>query len=770
MLSLQKMGRGIIVVILAVVSGLLSSSSALAETQPLACPEPLLRAGDRVQVASDLASVSGRPQSALAELPATITQVVYPGAAQCPVYKLDLDQGILTWSQDEVKIISKKRFEELSPLHRLIAKSNYVKNVLLAYAQAFVLSGSAISLDFHTAAYEPVAGQPHSDFAGLRALARHAALTAKKLNHEQASMWFQRWIERGEDEQASLVERHFALFGLGIVLYDSEDFQGASAAFARAVRLVEGAPEAFHPDMLVASRVQLARSLTAQESFADAITSYNSALRHLGKRHETGGITRGQIQLELADVMKKSGDLVRASDWYLTAIKTFTSNGREGSKGWAAAILNLARLRLQSERYAEADRFYRRATSKALSMLSKDPGFWGDFAAAIAIDYQNAKRSDRAIDVLQQVLTGLETLHDPPRTIVLETKLKLGKFKLGAARDLDEALADCSAISDATPPAPPRLRATALICTGETFILLGMPQEAERAFLQARTLVRSHLFSDLVVAIDHGLSLAYQNAGRSVTSQQQLMQGIEGRARDFADLTACSNNFKMARRFADRPIAGFQYLLQMVSTEINAGRAFQAHAMMLVAQQFWKECLKEAPEASLPLLRLAALFEHKSGNSEKAEQLLFSALSTAIEYFPEWLSLHSGIAFDLLEFADAVGNDTATRRFLYLATAWALAGEDRLQLARSLDQMAKWYHQSDEAVLGVFFAKVGLSLQQSATRGDFVGRALRARSRDSVRILIEAGASFSWGKPLEAAPPMPHRRLRSAQRESQKSR
>ncbi len=32
------------------------------------------------------------------------------------------------------------------------------------------------------------------------------------------------------------------------------------------------------------------------------------------------------------------------------------------------------------------------------------------------------------------------------------------------------------------------------------------------------------------------------------------------------------------------------------------------------------------------------------------------------------------------------------------------------------------------------------------------------------------GASFSWGKPLEAAPPMPHRRLRSAQRESQKSR
>ncbi len=35
---------------------------------------------------------------------------------------------------------------------------------------------------------------------------------------------------------------------------------------------------------------------------------------------------------------------------------------------------------------------------------------------------------------------------------------------------------------------------------------------------------------------------------------------------------------------------------------------------------------------------------------------------------------------------------------------------------------------------------------------------------------ITWGASFSWGKPLEAAPPMPHRRLRSAQRESQKSR
>ncbi len=35
---------------------------------------------------------------------------------------------------------------------------------------------------------------------------------------------------------------------------------------------------------------------------------------------------------------------------------------------------------------------------------------------------------------------------------------------------------------------------------------------------------------------------------------------------------------------------------------------------------------------------------------------------------------------------------------------------------------------------------------------------------------FERGASFSWGKPLEAAPPMPHRRLRSAQRESQKSR
>ncbi len=35
---------------------------------------------------------------------------------------------------------------------------------------------------------------------------------------------------------------------------------------------------------------------------------------------------------------------------------------------------------------------------------------------------------------------------------------------------------------------------------------------------------------------------------------------------------------------------------------------------------------------------------------------------------------------------------------------------------------------------------------------------------------LPSGASFSWGKPLEAAPPMPHRRLRSAQRESQKSR
>ncbi len=37
-------------------------------------------------------------------------------------------------------------------------------------------------------------------------------------------------------------------------------------------------------------------------------------------------------------------------------------------------------------------------------------------------------------------------------------------------------------------------------------------------------------------------------------------------------------------------------------------------------------------------------------------------------------------------------------------------------------------------------------------------------------VSISPGASFSWGKPLEAAPPMPHRRLRSAQRESQKSR
>ncbi len=38
------------------------------------------------------------------------------------------------------------------------------------------------------------------------------------------------------------------------------------------------------------------------------------------------------------------------------------------------------------------------------------------------------------------------------------------------------------------------------------------------------------------------------------------------------------------------------------------------------------------------------------------------------------------------------------------------------------------------------------------------------------QVNVQPGASFSWGKPLEAAPPMPHRRLRSAQRESQKSR
>ncbi len=84
--------------------------------------------------------------------------------------------------------------------------------------------------------------------------------------------------------------------------------------------------------------------------------------------------------------------------------------------------------------------------------------------------------------------------------------------------------------------------------------------------------------------------------------------------------------------------------------------------------------------------------------------------------------------------------------------------EAGLPLVQCLDILSR---QAENKEFSATIAKVKTAVESGESFAD----ALRRHPK-----VFDKGASFSWGKPLEAAPPMPHRRLRSAQRESQKSR